>query len=70
MEDMLAASDLTWTVFHPPRLLNLPAFGLYRTAIDAPLPRALSLSHADLAAAILASNNDQRLFKHAVQIAE
>lgn len=70
MEEMLVASDLTWTVFHPPRLLNWPASGLYRTAIDARLLRPLSLPHADLAAAILASNDDQRLFKRAVQIAE
>ena len=57
-------------VFRPPRLLNLPALNLYRIAIDAPLRQALSLSRADLAAAMLASISDRRLFKHAVQIAE
>jgi hypothetical protein len=70
MEDLLAGSDLIWTVFRPPRLLNLLALGLYRTAIDSPLPQALSLSRADLAAAMLASINDRRLFKHAVQIGD
>lgn len=70
MESMLAASDLEWTVFRPPHLLDLPATGRYRIAVDVPLSRALSVSRADLAAAMLASINDRRLFKHAVQIAE
>ncbi|MGA8841488.1 MAG: NAD(P)H-binding protein, partial [Candidatus Aquilonibacter sp.] len=38
MEAILAASDSEWTVFRPPQLVDRPATGRYRTAIDAPLP--------------------------------
>lgn len=69
MEDLLAASDRDWTVFRPPRLTNKLASGRYRTAVDAPLPRARSVSRADLAAAMLAAAQDPALTRHVVTIA-
>ena len=69
MEDLLAASDRDWTVFRPPRLSNGVATGHYRIAVDGPLPRAWSVSRADLAAAMLAAVQDPTLVGHAVTIA-
>ena len=69
MEEVLAASDRDWTVFRPPRLTNGASTGRHRTAVDAPLPRAWSVSRADLAAAMLAAVRDPALVGHAVTIA-
>ena len=69
MEDLLAASDRDWTVFRPPRLTNGAPTERHRTAVDAPLPRAWSVSRADLAAAMLAAAQDPALVGHAVTIA-
>lgn len=69
MEAVLAASDLDWTVFRPPYLTNAAARGRFRTALDGSLPRAFSISRADLAAAMLAAIDDRTLVRHAVTIA-
>ncbi|MGH3549901.1 MAG: NAD(P)-dependent oxidoreductase [Pseudonocardiaceae bacterium] len=69
MEALVAASDRDWTVFRPPRLTHTAATGHYRLAIDAPLPRAQTVSRADLAAAMVAAAQDPTLVGHAVSIA-
>lgn len=69
MEHLLAASQSDWTVFRPPRLTNKPLTGRYRTAVDAPLARARTVSRADLAAAMLAAIDDRALLRKAVTIA-
>ena len=69
MERLLAGSRLDWTVFRPPRLTSGPKTGRYRTAIDGPLPRARSVSRADLAGAMLAAVGDTATRRHAVAIA-
>ncbi len=70
MERLLAASDVDWTVFRPPRLTHAAATRRYRTAVDASLPRAFTVSRADLAAAIVGAIQDRALFRHAVTIAD
>jgi putative NADH-flavin reductase len=69
MEALLAASDRDWSVFRPPRLTGAAATGRYRLAVDAPLPRAWTISRADLAAAMLAAVQDPTMVGHAVSIA-
>ncbi|MFG1885560.1 NAD(P)-dependent oxidoreductase [Micromonospora sp. NPDC049102] len=69
MEAVLAASDSDWTVFRPPYLRDGPATGTWRSAVDAPLPRAWTLRRADLAAAMLAATSDDQLVRHAVNVA-
>jgi putative NADH-flavin reductase len=69
MEALVAAGDRDWTVFRPPRLTNAAATGRYRLAVDAPLPRAWTVSRADLAAAMVAAVHDPALVGHAVSIA-
>jgi putative NADH-flavin reductase len=70
MESLLAASDVEWTAFRPPRLTNAAATGRYRIAIDTALSRAFSVSRANLAAAILSAIDNRALFRHAVTIAD
>jgi putative NADH-flavin reductase len=69
MEALLAASDLDWTVFRPPRLTDKPGRGRYRSALDAPLRAGRSIPRADLAAAMLAAAGDPASVGHAVTIA-
>jgi uncharacterized protein YbjT (DUF2867 family) len=68
MEAILAASDCEWTVLRPTQLVDRPATGRYRTAIDAPLRAAWRITRADLAAAMLASIDDAALVGHVVTI--
>jgi putative NADH-flavin reductase len=69
MEELLAASDVDWTVFRPPRLTSKPPKGRYRTAVGGPVPRGWNLTRADLAAAMLAAVDDPALSRTAVTIA-
>lgn len=69
MERMLADSDLEWTVFRPPRLLDKPGTGRYRTAVGGRLAGGWNLPRADLAAAMLAAADDPALIRHTVTIA-
>ena len=69
METLVAASDRDWTVFRPPRLTHAAATGRYRLAVDAPLPRAWTISRADLAAAMVAAVRDSTTVGHTVSIA-
>jgi putative NADH-flavin reductase len=68
MEVVVERSDRDWTIFRPPQLVDRPAKGRYRTAIDVPLPRAMRISRADLAAAMLASISDVAHVRHIVTI--
>jgi putative NADH-flavin reductase len=49
MEDILADSDLEWTVVRPPQLTDKPATGTYRTAYGQNLRGGLSVPRADVA---------------------
>jgi len=69
MEQVLRASTCDWTVLRPPRLTDGPTTHRYRTAVDARLPGARSVSRGDLAAAMLAAVDDRSLIGHAVAIA-
>jgi putative NADH-flavin reductase len=69
MEDQIARSDIEWTVLWPPKLTDKPATGRYRTAVGANVPRALSISRADTAHAMLAVLDDPRTVRQAVGVA-
>ena len=53
MELLLRGSDLDWVCLRPPRLVNKKAAGRYRLDASRPLPKAGSISYADLATALL-----------------
>ncbi|GAA0945433.1 SDR family oxidoreductase [Nonomuraea longicatena] len=60
---------LDWTVVRPPRLLDSPARGVYRTALDVGLRNGLAIGRADLADAVLQVVGDPKTYRHAVDVA-
>ncbi|GAA1829787.1 hypothetical protein GCM10009682_55800 [Luedemannella flava] len=69
MEAVLAASDADWTSLRPPRLLEKPPTGRYRLSSSAPLPKARTLTYADLAAALLDALDRDDLKRRAAYVA-
>jgi uncharacterized protein YbjT (DUF2867 family) len=69
MEDELAHSGIEWTVVRPPKLVSKPVTGSYRTALDANLPRGLSVSREDTAHLMLATLDDPATVGHTLGIA-
>lgn len=69
MEAELDRSELDWVSLRPPRLLDKPATGSYRLDADRPLPKARSITYADLAAALLDCLDREDLYRRAVSVA-
>jgi putative NADH-flavin reductase len=69
MEALLQASDIDWTVVRPPRLVDKPIAGRYRTALGGNVARGSSISRADVAHAMLEALPAPQTFRHAVGIA-
>jgi putative NADH-flavin reductase len=69
METLLHGSDLDWVCLRPPRLVSKKAAGRYRLDASRPLPRARSISHADLATALLDSLTRPDLYRHTAYVA-
>ena len=69
MEVLLRGSDLDWVCLRPPRLVSKKAAGRYRLDASRPLPRAGSISYADLATALLDSLARPDLYRHIVYVA-
>jgi putative NADH-flavin reductase len=55
MESELRASKTAWTVMRPPRLVDGPLTGGYRTALGGNVPGGSKISRADVAHAMLAT---------------
>ncbi|OBI15016.1 epimerase [Mycobacterium sp. E2327] len=53
MESLLQHSDVEWTVVRPPRLVDRPLTGDYRTVVGANVARGSAISRADVAHAML-----------------
>ncbi|MFF1376965.1 NAD(P)-dependent oxidoreductase [Streptomyces sp. NPDC058308] len=69
MEGELAASATDWTSVRPPKLLDKPLTGNYRTVVDG-FPRAgRMIGRADVAHAMLAMIDDSATVKQAVGVA-
>ncbi|MFI6294070.1 NAD(P)-dependent oxidoreductase [Nonomuraea sp. NPDC050790] len=62
-------SPLDWTVVRPPRLLDSPARGGYRTALDDCVRGGMSIGRADLADAVLRVLPDRDTHRHTVDVA-
>jgi putative NADH-flavin reductase len=69
VETELADSGLDWTAVRPPRLLDAPTTGVYRTAIEANLRGGWQISRGDVAHAMLAMVGDRATFGHGVGVA-
>lgn len=69
MEQRLRESGTDWTAVRPPRLLDGPLTGRYRTRVGGAVPRSHSVSRADLACAMLAMVEDRATVCQAVGVA-
>jgi putative NADH-flavin reductase len=69
MEDLVRGSGLDWTIVRPPRLLDRPLSGRYRTSTEANLPRGLSIGRADVAHCMLRAVTDPATVGAAIRIA-
>ena len=69
MEDEIRRSATEWTIVRPPKLVNKPLTGEYRTVVGGNVPRAYSISRADVADAMLAVLDDPATLGQAVGVA-
>ncbi|MFE5856617.1 NAD(P)-dependent oxidoreductase [Streptomyces sp. NPDC056500] len=69
MEAALANSDTDWTAVRPPRLLNKPLTGVYRTVIGGNPRAARTIARADVAHAMLAQVARRETVGQAVGVA-
>ncbi len=69
MEDAMADSPAQWTVVRPPKLVNKPLTGRYRTAIGRNVARGYTISRADVAHAMLAAAGNPATIHRAIGIA-
>lgn len=69
MEDEFRRSTVEWTVIRPPRLVNKPLTGTYRTVIGSSVPRGYTISRADAAHAMLAVLDNPATIRQPVGIA-
>jgi uncharacterized protein YbjT (DUF2867 family) len=69
MEDEIRRSITDWTVVRPPRLVNKPLTGTYRTCLGGNVPRGYTISRADVAHAMLAALDDPATIGQAVGVA-
>ncbi len=69
MEDIVAHSDIDWTIFRPPQLTNAAAMGAYRASTAGPVRRARVITRGDLARAMIDAVADDSLVGRAVTIA-
>jgi uncharacterized protein YbjT (DUF2867 family) len=68
MEDEIRRSATEWTIVRPPRFVNKPLTGEYRTVVGGNVPRSYSISRADVAHAMLAVLDDPATFWQAVGV--
>lgn len=69
MEEDIRRSGVDWTIVRPPRLVNEPLTGTYRTRIGSNVPRGYSISRANVAHALLAALDNPATFGQIVGVA-
>jgi putative NADH-flavin reductase len=69
MEDLLRGSGLEWTVIRPPRLVDKPLTGRYRTAYGRNLRHGMSIGRADVADLMLRTIGDPESVRQTVGVA-
>ena len=69
MEVEIRRSATEWTIVRPPKLVNKPLTGTYRTCVGGNVPRGYAISRANVAHAMIAALGDPTTLKQAVGIA-
>jgi nucleoside-diphosphate-sugar epimerase len=68
MERLVKDSGIEYTIIRPPRLIDKPATGHYRVAINSFLKNSLSISRADVAHFMIHHLDDRKTFRSMVEI--
>jgi len=69
MEKIIKESNINWTIIRPPKLLDSPATGNYRTTVDGFLNNGLKISRADVAHFIVHNLVNEAVIKKTVEVA-
>jgi putative NADH-flavin reductase len=69
MEKIIKESNIDWTIIRPPRLLDRPVTGNYRTAIEGFLNNGLKISRADVAHFIVNNLTNETIVRKVVEVA-
>jgi uncharacterized protein YbjT (DUF2867 family) len=69
MEDEIRRSTTEWTIVRPPKLVNKPLSGKYRTIVGGNVPRGYTISRADVAHLMLRVLEQPETIKQAIGIA-
>lgn len=69
MEDEIRRSASEWTVVRPPKFVDKPLTGRYRTVVGGNVPRGYTISRADVAHAMLTVLDDPATVGQAVGVA-
>jgi putative NADH-flavin reductase len=69
MEALLQSGDIDWTVVRPPRLVDKPLSGEYRTVVGANVARGSRISRADVAHLMLETLTVPETIRQAVGVA-
>lgn len=68
MENIIKETDTDWTIMRPPRLIDKPATGEYRFAINSFLKNCLSISRADVAHFMINNITNEATYKATIEI--
>ena len=69
MEDEIRRSTTEWTIVRPPKLVNKPLTGRYRTIVGGNVPRGYTISRADVAHLMLRVLEQPETIKQTIGIA-
>jgi len=69
MEEEIKRSNTLWTIVRPPKLVDKPRTGIYRTSIGGNVPRGYSISRANVADAMIAALSDPTTVRQVVGVA-
>jgi len=69
MERLIKESNINWTIVRPPRLIDKPATGKYRVAINSFLKNCLKISRADVAHFMIHNITNPATYKATVEVA-
>ena len=70
MEHLIKASGIDWTIVRPPRLVDKPATGNYRMAIDTFSDRGMVISRSDVAGFVIDQLSNPAIIKRTVEVYE
>jgi len=69
MEKIIKGSNINWTIMRPPKLLDSPVTGNYRTTADGFLNNGLKISRADVAHFIVHNLTNETIVRKTVEVA-